>query len=221
MSTAESASLDSRWREYQTLPNLREHWYWRPGWRVGRSFYTWHLTFDQATDVHPLVTCVQRHLDLPCVDLVPMSGLHLTMQGVGFADEVSDEDLEAIVDAARTRLAELQPFPLQLGPVDPDAEGVGLLIRPWAPVVGLRSAIRDAIGSVWTDVPEPETGFRPHVTIAYSASDAPVHELRRRLGELRSLPPATTRIGEAQLIRLSRDDRNYTWKVYATVVLGR
>ncbi|MDT5026262.1 MAG: hypothetical protein QOE61_2688, partial [Micromonosporaceae bacterium] len=31
--------------------DLRDHWYWRPGWSVGRRFYTWHLTFADQPDV--------------------------------------------------------------------------------------------------------------------------------------------------------------------------
>ena len=34
---------------------MRDHWWWRPGWRVGRSFYTWHVTFADQTAVAGLV----------------------------------------------------------------------------------------------------------------------------------------------------------------------
>jgi hypothetical protein len=27
------------------------HWWLRPGWRVGRAFYTWHVTFDEGSVV--------------------------------------------------------------------------------------------------------------------------------------------------------------------------
>jgi hypothetical protein len=50
-----------------------------------------------------------RLAGLPGLDLVPGQWLHLTTQGVGFTDEVSDTDLTAITSAARTRLAAVEP----------------------------------------------------------------------------------------------------------------
>lgn len=221
MTNREQESLRSRWEAYQRLPNLREHWYWRPGWRPGRSFYTWHLTFDGQQALFDLVHRVQAGLDLPGLDPVPMEGLHLTMQGVGFTDEVGTGDLAAIVDAARARCADLSPFALTLGPVDPDAEGIGLLVSPWAAVERVRAAVRDAIGSVWAEVPEAADGFRPHVTVAYSGASVPTDPIRERLAVLRDVPPVVAPIGEVQLIALNRDDRVYRWDVVASLLLGR
>lgn len=188
MSSRELASLNQRWTAYQELPELTEHWYWRPGWRADRQFYTWHITFEHQPELHHLVTHLQSQLALPGLDLVPLDGLHLTMQGLGFTDEVSDTDLNAIVTEARQRCAGLPPLELSLGPVDPDAEGIGLLVQPWDRVEHLRATIRDAIGAVWPTVPEPADGFRPHVTIAYSGSPAPTEPIRTRLAELRGQP---------------------------------
>jgi hypothetical protein len=68
---------------------MRDHWWWR----VGRHLYTWHVTFEGQTDLHRLVRAYQARLDLPGLDLVPVAWLHLTMQGVGFTDEVAGQDL--------------------------------------------------------------------------------------------------------------------------------
>jgi hypothetical protein len=46
-----------------------------------------------------------RLADLPGLDLVPGQWLHLTTQGVGLTDEVSDTNLTAITSASRTRPA--------------------------------------------------------------------------------------------------------------------
>ncbi len=221
MTGREQESLNGRWQAYQQLERLREHWYWRPGWRQGRSFYTWHLTFDGQTALFDLARRIQAILDLPGLDAVPMEGLHLTMQGVGFTDEVSSEDLAAIVAAARDRCAALAPFRLTLGPVDPDPEALALLVCPWAPVERVRLAIRDAIGSVWSEVPEPLDGFRPHVTVAYSGASVPVDEIRERIRALRDVAPISVDIGEVQLIALNRDERVYRWDVVESVPLGR
>jgi 2'-5' RNA ligase len=216
----EQESLNRRWQAYQQVTHLREHWYWRPGWQRGRSFYTWHLTFEGQTALFDLARRIQASLDLPGLDAVPMEGLHLTVQGVGFTDEVTDEDLTAIVAAARVRCATLPPFQLALGPVDPDPEAVALLVCPWAPVERVRLAVRDAIGSVWSEVPEPLDGFRPHVTVAYSGASVPVDGIRERMRALRDVVPVSVDIGGVQLIALNRDERVYRWDVVESVQLG-
>jgi 2'-5' RNA ligase len=215
----ELASLHQRWADYQQLPHLTTHWYWRPGWREDRRAYTWHLTFADQPDLHALVAILQRELPAERLDLVPLPGLHLTVQGVGFTDEVTDHDLHAIINATRQRLADLSAFNLAVGPVDADAEGVGLLISPWAPVEGVRHAIRDAIATVWPTVPEPAEGFRPHITIAYSGAPALTGPIRTRLAHLRERPPVTVNIRAASLIELRRDHREYRWETIATAAL--
>jgi 2'-5' RNA ligase len=217
----ERDSLQQRWNAYQKLPQLTDHWYRRPGWRPGRSFYTWHLTFEGQNALHQHVTELQAQLDMPGLDPVPRDGLHLTMQGVGFTDDVNPDDLAAIIEAARTRCASLAPFDLTLGPVDPDAEGIGLLVTPWERVEELRRTIREAIGTVWPNIPEPADGFRPHVTIAYSGAPVPAEPIRAQLTTLRALPPVTVNITEAHLIALHRDDRVYRWTTRAGVPVGR
>jgi hypothetical protein len=89
-----------------TAQSMRDHWWWRPGWRVGRSFYTWHVTFDDQPAVHRLAADYASVLsDLPTLDPIPVRWLHLTMQGIGFTDEVDRADVDAIADAARDHCA--------------------------------------------------------------------------------------------------------------------
>ncbi|MBP1782040.1 2'-5' RNA ligase [Micromonospora sp. HB375] len=219
MNSRELANLHERWTAYQNLPELTNHWYWRPGWRAGRQFYTWHLTFERQPELHRLVTDLQRQLTLPGLDLVPLDGLHLTMQGLGFTDEVNNSDIEAIVAETQQRCTKLPPLELSLCPVDPDAEGVGLLVRPWHRVEQLRTTIREAIGAVWQTVPEAAEGFRPHVTIAYSGSQAPAEPIRDRLNDLRHQQPARVTIRQATLIALRREHRTYQWATVAAAPL--
>jgi hypothetical protein len=70
------------------LEPMRDHWWWRPGWTVGRSFYTWHVTFANHASGQQLVTAyAPMFVRLPMLDPVPMRWLHLTLQGIGFTDE--------------------------------------------------------------------------------------------------------------------------------------
>lgn len=96
--TPEERDLAERWRRLEVLDTLTNHRWWRPGWRVGRSFYTWHLTFDDHPQVADLARRWQAGIDLAGLDHIPADGLHLTMQGIGFTDEVPPDDLAARSD---------------------------------------------------------------------------------------------------------------------------
>lgn len=198
---------------------MADHWWWRPGWSEGRRFYTWHLTFEHQAEVHRLAADYRVGLaEVPGLDLVPDEWLHLTMQGLGFVDEVDQGDVDAIVSAARTHLAVVEPFALELDRpvVTPEA------IR-WDPPgdgpAQVRDAIRAAIAEVWPAVPEPAEGFGAHVTIAYSNGDGPADLVSTVLERVQTRP-ATVRVTAADLIVLGRDRRMYEWVTYASVPLG-
>ncbi|WP_406257398.1 2'-5' RNA ligase family protein [Streptomyces chartreusis] len=200
---------------------MRNHWWWRPGWSVGRRFYTWHLTFEGQEDVHRLAAEYRSAL-APLGDIltpIPDQWLHLTMQGVGFVGETKEEDVNAIVEAAHAHLAAVPAFDLRIGPAVLDPEAVLLQVDPDSAVRTVRNSIRTAIGEVLGEIPEKAEGFTPHVSVAYSAQDGPTSPIRQILGGL-SLTPAQARISSAELIVIHRDNQMYEWEPFAKVPLG-
>ncbi|MGW5335211.1 2'-5' RNA ligase family protein [Streptomyces bauhiniae] len=200
---------------------LRNHWWWRPGWSAGRRFYTWHLTWEGQDDVHRLAAEYRDALApfAGALTLIPDRWLHLTMQGIGFVGEVAERDVRAVVDAASERLAAIPAFEVRVGPHVLDPEAVLLPVRPGGSVDAVRGAIRGAIGDVLGEVPESATGFRPHVSVAYSASDGPAAPVRETLAAC-AFTPARARVSSAELIVVHRDNEMYEWETFATVPLG-
>jgi 2'-5' RNA ligase len=198
---------------------MADHWWFRPGWSVGRRFYTWHLTFADATDLHRLAADYRKALaPLPGLDLIPDRWLHMTMQGVGFAGEVDEGDVDAIAEAARRRLAGVPSFDLVFDRPFIDPEAVLWHVDPAGPNT-VRDAIRAAIGDVWAGVPESADGFKAHVSIAYSGGTGPQAVVRQALGRVDS-PPAKVRVHEAQLIVIHRDNRMYEWTTRESIPFG-
>jgi 2'-5' RNA ligase len=186
------------------------------------------MTFgDQAVsrgraDLRRVVGAYQARLaERPGLDLVPAEWLHLTVQGVGFADEVAAGDVERIVAAVRRRCATLAPVRLTLGPAELQAEGVWLRVTPAAAVRRLRAAVRAGIAEVWgaARVPESAGGFTPHVSLAYSNTDGPDDPYAAALTAARPRS-ATVELPAIQAISLSRDTHLYRWETVATVSLG-
>jgi 2'-5' RNA ligase len=199
---------------------MADHWWWRPGWSVGRRFYTWHITFEHSPNVHRLAATYRQALaGLPALDLVPDQWLHLTMQGLGFVDQVPEPDARAVVDAAAARLAQIPSFDITIDRPQVTPEAIRWEADPTQPVAEVRSAIRAAIADVWPSVPEQADGFRPHVSIAYSAGDVPARPVLETIATVPS-SPATTRIGSAELIVLHRDKRMYEWETFASIPLS-
>ncbi|KFG09470.1 2'-5' RNA ligase family protein, partial [Streptomyces scabiei] len=93
------------------------------------------------------------------------------------------------------------------------------MIKPDDPGKRRGPAIREAIGDVLGDVPEKAEGFTPHVSVAYSAGDAPAQPIAQILDDL-NLTPAQARISSAGLIVIHRDNQMYEWEPFAKVSLG-
>lgn len=204
------------------LEPMRDHWWWRPGWRVGRSFFTWHVTFVGQPGACRLVAGYAPVLaELPVLDPVPIEWLHLTLQGVGFTDEVDRGDVDRIVAAARERCAGLKPFTITIGPAHVEPETIRAPARPLEPLAGLRRAIRAAIGDVWgpQNVPEPADGFRAHVSLGYSNAAGPAEPVAASL-RTHTEHMAEVTVTSVSLIDLNRDREAYEWTDVAAVRLG-
>jgi hypothetical protein len=200
---------------------MRDHWWWRPGWRVGRRMYTFHTTFQDQPALHRLVTAYQAPLSaLDGLDLIPHQWLHLTMQGIGFTDEVDEVDITAIGDAATTRLASLAPVQLTLDRPITDPEALQFHVQPADQMRPVRHAVRQAIADVWGHdrVPDSEQ-WTPHVSIAYSNADGPIEPYAKALDSVHA-DPVTVTVGRIQLIVLDRDEHLYRWNTKATIPLG-
>lgn len=198
---------------------MADHWWWRLGWKPGSRFFTWHLTFQNLPQVHSLASRYRAALtSVSGLDLVPDRWLHLTMQGLGFVDEVTEKNACAIAEAAMVRLAAVPAFDLELGrpTITPEA------IR-WEPDSSgpdtVRHAIRAAISDVWPEVPEAADGFSANETIACSNSNGPVDPVSDALTTIPS-SPTIARITHADLIILNRDHFMYEWTTFAAISLG-
>jgi hypothetical protein len=203
------------------MADMTSHWWWRPGWRPGRRMYTWHVTFRDAPDMQKLAaTARERLAGLPGLDLVPGRWLHLTTQGVGFTDEVSDADLDAITGAARARLAAVPAPTVVIGPARVLDEGVGCDASPQGALTPARDAVRAAIADIWGPSRVPGTAqWWPHVSLAYASVTGPDAPVKAALDGFDAI--ATVDVTEIQLIRIGRDRQMYEWDTPTSVPLGQ
>jgi len=203
------------------ISEVRDHWYWRPNWRPGRSFYTWHVIFPDDAVLTDLHGAYQRLVgSLPGITPVPVQWLHLTLQGIGFADKVPQADLAPIIEAAQRRLEHFRPFEIKLGPAVVDVESLQLPVTPVDRLRRLRAQLRAAVTDVWgrDSVPTlPE--LDPHVSLGYWNQPAPPAPLCQLVNALPG-STATTDLTRVTLLNLNRDHHQYEWTPHATLDLG-
>lgn len=194
-----------------------DHWWWRPGWGPGARYFTFHLTFEDATTLHAAARAFHESVrGVAAVDVVPLEWLHLTMTGVGFIADVDERTLDAVADEVFAAASGLDTLPLRFDRAFVSPEGFGIASRPADWLDGLRRIQLDAVGTV-RDTTHDST-FQPHVSLAYFSGSADL----ARLEDAASAVPGEVVVARPRLslIELGRDDRVYTWRVVRQLILG-
>ena len=204
---------------------VRSHWWWRPGWRAGRHFYACHFTLEDQPELRGLVRQYQDAMaHLPNLDVIPARWLHVTMQGIGFVDEISTVDLTAVTDCLRKRLRSMKPpmATFYLPTIRPEA--VILKAEPPEPLYQLRLAMYEAIASAlgpdkFSDTRPGANQFTPHVSAAYVNSDGPLQAIADVVHSTHP-QPVTVTLDTASLLVFHRDHRMYEWTQTAPLPIG-
>lgn len=203
--------------EVSSPREVRNHWWWRPGWREGRHFYACHFTLEDQPALRNLVRHYQEPLaGLPALDLIPARWLHLTMQGIGFVDEVSASDLAGVTERLREELARFPAPTVAFQSPTIRSEAVLLVAEPQEPLYRLRLTMYDAIAASLPPAkfsqPRPKaTSFTPHVSLAYINSDTPAEPIAHALRGVTQPEAVTVTFRAASLLVFHRDRRMYEW----------
>lgn len=201
--------------------SVRDHWWWRPGWHVGRRFYAFHCTFEDQPDLHRYAAAYREALStVPTTTLVPDRWLHLTLQGVGFCDQVPTATLDTIASGVTARLDHVAAIETRTDGIVVADEAIAIPLAQPEPVRHLRTAIRTALGPILGDdqVPDDPDRFRPHISVGYITAAGSAQPY---LAALHDTNPraATVRIQEVSLIRMHRDHRMYEWETVDRIPL--
>jgi 2'-5' RNA ligase len=205
----------------------RAYWRQRPGWQTGQDFYACFLTLEDQPELRGLVRRYQDALGhRPGLDLIAPRWLHITLQGVGFADDISPADLAAITERIGERLRAVRPPTTTFHRPTIRPTAVFLKAVPPEPLYRLRLAVHQAITSVvgpgqfGEAAPDPGK-FAPHVSVAYASPNGsgPVPPLTEAMKDTAARPVSAT-FGAASLLVFRRDRHAYGWASATPLPIG-
>ncbi len=204
--------------EQRSLPEddwLLAHHNWRTEWTAERPCLYWYLTFEDQTELTSLFQHVEDDLRrLESVDVVPPSWLHMTLQEIGFVDEVSASQMDDLV-AEATSVAGLLPLRLDLGPITTMTDAVVLRTHPSNELMALQSALVAGLESSRGTPPEAEP-FWPHVTLAYTNRDCHRADVMDALADVADHATSVT-VPRLTLAAVTRHPGHYRWSPVASL----
>jgi 2'-5' RNA ligase len=207
------------------VDSIRNHWWWRADWPAGRPLYVCHLTLDHQPELRELVRHYQDALaHLGNLDLIPPGSLHLTMQRIGFVDEVSPAELKGVAERIADRLRDVSAPVVTFHEPTVREEAVFLKALPAEPVYELRLAVYQAIAAVLgpraLPVAPPGPGqYVPHVSVAYVNGDGPAQPVFDALSRVHR-PPVTVTFRVAPILTFHRGHQMYEWTSAMPIPIG-
>jgi 2'-5' RNA ligase len=210
-------TLDEELERFRNIRWLTNHWA-RP---VGPRAFYWYLTFDRSADLHSLAERCQRAISFPHYDLTPPSDLHLTLDRIGFEDDVTRNDLSAIEAAATRACQRVTPFDITIGALGGTPGAIGFMAYPELPIRTLRDELRGATLSVHPSAPIKHSAFHPHVAIAYcNSDDVPAAETVAAVQGVRATARVSVTVRDVSLVLLARCPRAYEWTTLLRIPLS-
>jgi len=199
---------------------LRDHWWWRPGWEPGSRHLQWYLTFEGAGDLHRLAGEVQQSVsDIDALEPVPIPWLHLTLAGFGEVDAITEDCVRRVINAAHARLAGAPRVDLTFAQVTVFAESVVLTPDPSASLNTVQALLEESGRHVLgQDAPGITVPFAPHVSVAYAGGPAAGDAVVAALEQVREVEPVTVE-PTLSLVEVERDGRSYTWRLVSAFPL--
>jgi len=201
--------VEEDWKMFSSLTSMTNHWD-RSGWSPGRRAYYWYLTFD-SENLRTLAARCQDSLPDTYLDHVPLDGLHLTLPKIGWADELTTEEVERVARTAEQDLLHCPPFELEVGPLSGSSGAVRFSVNPWEPVENLYKILSRT--SRYDAAPHSRLNFRPHIGIAYCNTAVDSADLIAKVRGLRDFPRIRVEVDEVQLVLLERRGRSYAWSL--------
>ena len=222
------SGFEEAWQRFAAMPRTKPSLAARPPSDIAGSDY---LVFLIALDHEPAVAeaagGLQARLDLPYVNPVPPTALHITVQNVGPREALSAMRRSALVERAGRVLARLAPFEVTIGGANSFDVAAFLEVHDGGVLRDARAELRAALPWLAEGEFDPlvrggEDVYLPHVSIAYYNAEANAPEVVAALAAHRHETVARVRVESASLVavRLPLSPTGLHYRFEASFQLG-
>lgn len=187
----------------------------------GEGAVYWHILFEDKPQVRAMAKEAQQRLaGFGGFHMTPERWLHMTTLLVGSTNDITPDEMDAMLADASRLLAGITPITVTLGRVLYHPEAVMVGVRPENALQPVRDAICEATdtalgGRLRARRSAPWT---PHVTLCYSTSQQPAAPIIKALGS--ELPSCEVTIGGVNLVVQHGAERLWDWDRIGTAHLS-
>lgn len=195
-------------QRFREIRHLHNHWANRD---TRRSYY-WYLTFEHCTELQSLAKRYRDGIPLPYYDFTPSTELHMTLDRVAYDGDITPKQIRKVVSAAAQACSVLSPFTIAVAGLGGTPGALGFSVVPYEPLLQLRDTLRTATLSAYPRAPVRQSGFHPHVAIAYCNAHVPAAQAIAAVQQLNTGDTVTVSVSRVALVLLDRRSRAYSWQ---------
>lgn len=183
----------------------------------------WHLLMSGYPRARAAAAEAQEALArFPGLHMTPREWLHITMVVVGSTDELTREQMSAMVSGAQRSVRGIAPITVSLGKVLYHPEAIMLGVRPSDALLPVFEAVRSATREVTGHdraIDEAAPFWVPHMTISYSTAEQEATPIISALGK--SVEKRTVLINSATLVIQWGPEKLWNWEPVGTIKLRK
>jgi 2'-5' RNA ligase len=199
---------------------MRNRWENRVEPEPGRGTVYWHMLMHPYPQVCDVVADAQKSLaHFRGLHMTPREWLHVTALVAGSTDEITREQMSAMVSRARELLRDMPPIPVTLGTVFYHPEAIMLPVRPADALLPVLAAAKSATREIIGSDDDPPSLWFPHVTISYSTAEQPAGPIISALGK--TVRQRQVGIDSMTLVIQWGSEKRWDWEPVGTAHLAR
>ncbi len=199
---------------------------WPAAWAPDRRYLIFVAEVGQQASVTAAAERVLHAIAGLGVPPLDARRRHLTIQSVGFLDELPPNAASVVALEARAALAGCSPVEVSIAGAGSFAEAAVLWVEPWEALAAIRDLLLDGVSLLEParadrSLPAEEGGFAPHVSIAYYVERIPTGPIAAALDLVGTFSDPPFSLDALQLISVGPPSgAQLDWEVMATFPLG-
>lgn len=201
---------------------MRDRWQNRTEPASGHGTIYWHMLFKDHPEVRATARAAQRILSrFGGFHMTPEEWLHMTTLIAGSTEEISRDQMLAMLSIAQQELAETEPISIRLGRVLYHPEAIMLGVEPEDALHPILKAAQKATqttlgrdGVMNGSLPR----WTPHMTVSYSVAQQPAEPIIAALGK--EVPGCDVVISAVSLVVQWGAERLWDWEPVGAARLG-